>query len=120
MSKKAQENWGNIFHDIEQLDLSDEQKQQVLEYLANKYWKLLLDLGVQDGHCKSYDPLVIEGKTAHTYVFDLEDGGRHHTFKDYKDLERMLDEEILGELKGETKRSKWNELKAKNIFGGSK
>lgn len=117
MSKKASDNWGNIFHSIDDLDLDNEQKEQVLEYLAQKFWGLLMDLGTMDGHCKSYDPLVIEGNTAHSYVFDLEDGGRHHAFKDYAHLENMLYSETLFTIKGEGNLiDPAGGLKAKNLF----
>lgn len=45
-------------------------------------WEMLEDGQLGLGHHKMYDPLTIEGKVAHSYVFDLEDGGRHHSFKD--------------------------------------
>ena len=34
-----------------------------------------------DGHCKSYDPLTFFEGQAHSYVLNLEDGGRHHPYK---------------------------------------
>jgi hypothetical protein len=61
-----------------------------VESYAQALWDILLELGIQDGHSKSYDPLTIEGKIAHTYVFDLEDGGRHHEFKDLEQLRVMM------------------------------
>ncbi len=115
MSLKAIDKGYNCFGSIDDLDLTTEQKEQVLEYLAQKYWDVLQKVGIQDGHCKSYDPLVIEGNTAHTYVFDLNDGGRHHAFKDYADLEQQLHDDFVRNLKGENLLSELNELKAKNL-----
>lgn len=116
MSVKSSEAGYNGLNSIDDLDLNDEQKEQVLEYLAQKYWKILLDLDIQDGHSKGYDPLVIEGSTAHSYVFDLEDGGRHHAFKDYAHLEKMLSDELLTWLKGNHGLiDPAGELKAKNL-----
>jgi hypothetical protein len=42
-----------------------------------------------------YDPMDIElkEKMAHSYVFDLEDGGRHHPYKDLEHLENMIFDE---------------------------
>lgn len=116
MSKKTSEEGYNGFYSIDDLDLNDDQKEQVLEYLAQKYWGLLKDLGLQDGHCKTYDPLLIEGNTAHSYVFDMEDGGRHHSFKGYAHLEKMLTDETLAWLKNDHSIvDAAGEIKAKNL-----
>jgi hypothetical protein len=116
MSKKTSDEGYNGLYSINDLDLTDEQKEQVLEYLAQKYWHLLRDLGIQDGHCKSYDPLMIEGNIAYSYVFDLEDGGRQHSFDSYEHLEKMLTAEILASIKGEHALiDPAGELKAKNL-----
>lgn len=98
--KTVREREGNYWT-IKNLPLTDQQKECVLEYLARRYWQLLLDTNIQDGHSKSYDPLLIEGDTAHSYVYDMEDGGRHHSFKDYAHLEEMLYDETLGQIKYE-------------------
>lgn len=82
--------YGNQFYDIDQLPFTEHQKAIVLEYLAQKLWKTLIKVGIMESYCKSYDPLLIDGNIAHSYVFDMKDGGRHHSFKDYKDLEQML------------------------------
>lgn len=59
--------------------------QAQLEELAQIFWKILLDTGISDGHCKSYDPLTIEKEDGYytflSYVFDHDDGGRSRTFK---------------------------------------
>jgi hypothetical protein len=49
---------------------------------------------------KSYDPMTIElnrggGGIAHSYVFDMEDGGRHHLFENLEDIPRILVTEVL-------------------------
>lgn len=75
-----------------------------LEYSAQIVWRILMDLGIQDGCCKSYDPLTIEGNTAHSYVFDFEDGGRHHQFKDFEHLKKMLIDEAVKEISQEIHR----------------
>lgn len=101
--------------EITALPLTREQQMAVVEWLANKYWQILLDLNIQDGHCKSYDPLLIEGGTAHSYVFDLEDGGRHHDFRDLNHLVKMLDSDMRSMLRGELTEAAGVELKAKNL-----
>jgi hypothetical protein len=88
-------NYENIYCDIDTLPFTSAQKEIVLEYLAMKLWKILLKTQIMDDCCKTYDPLIIEGHIAHSYVFDMEDGGRHHPFKDYKHLEQMLMEETI-------------------------
>lgn len=94
--------WRDPFHiRIEDGDVTEREA----EAYAQGLYDALQMAGIYDGHCKSYDPLVIaervEPKTlsscpfedlperpnprageryleAHTYVFDLWDGGRHH------------------------------------------
>lgn len=84
----------NRYRSIDDLPFPDALKKIVLEWFAWKLYHLLeYGSGAPDWHCKSYDPMVIEGNTAHSYVFDLEDGGRHHPFKNYKHLEKMLMDE---------------------------
>lgn len=63
---------------------------------------IMMRLGVWDGHCKSYDPLLIKGDVAHSYVFDLEDGGRHHPFDgDYEKLCRTMVNEACDQITDE-------------------
>ena len=76
---------------IDDLPLSQEQKKHVLEWFAYKLWIILEEgSGHPDYYCKSYDPLTINNNIAHSYVFDFNDGGRHHPFKDLAHLEEML------------------------------
>ncbi len=86
---------------LDELELSDEQKRQVLEWFAVKLW-IMLEAAGRDyqGNWKSYDPLTIEGNTAHSYVFDLDDGGRHHPFETLRDLEDMLMREGIKQIGG--------------------
>jgi len=46
-----------------------------------------LKLGIEDGYCKSYDPLLIEDDKCHSYVFDLDDSGKHHPYKHLREIE---------------------------------
>jgi len=57
-----------------------------LEAYAHGCYDILKKLGIFDGHCKAYDPLTIENNTAHSYVFNLQDGGRHHPFESLEQL----------------------------------
>jgi len=81
---------------IDDLPLDESQKRRVLEWFARKLWIILEEASGEPDYCgKSYDPLTIDGNVAHSYVFDFEDGGRHHRFKDLQHLERMLVQEAI-------------------------
>ena len=88
------------YYNLDDLPLSEPQKECVLEWFARKLW-IMLEEGSEepDYYCKSYDPLRIEGKEAHSYVFSLGDGGRHHDFKNLAHLEKMLVEEGISSVK---------------------
>ena len=91
MSKKSRETAGNTFYSIDDLSLTDDQKEMVLEYVAQLFWQLLLDSSIADGHCKTYDPLIIDEEMLfRSYVFDAYDGGRVRQFTSYKDGEDWL------------------------------
>ena len=75
---------------VTELPLTEEQKATALEYAANILYRALCESGVSHYETKSYDPLTIEGHIAHSYVFEFEDGGRHHPFRNYEHLEQML------------------------------
>lgn len=96
MSKDLQGKGYNDYYSIDELPLTDDQKEMVLEWFAQKIWR---GLDVPE-HCKGYDPLLIEGKVAHSYVFNLNgldhrtDGGRHHDFKTLAQLEERLVNEM--------------------------
>ncbi len=87
---------------IDGLPLNKIQKRYVLEWLAWKFYDLLLKLGIEDGYCKSYDPLLIEGDKCHSYVFDLGDGGRYHSYKNLREIEDKLFNEIVKRIKEES------------------
>ena len=90
----------NVYININDLPLSDEQRRIVLCWFARKIWVILEESSIQpDYYSKSYDPLYLEDNTAHSYVFELEDGGRHHTFRDLEHLEKMLVNEAIGRIK---------------------
>ena len=90
----------NDIFSINDIDVSDEIKKNILEWFARKLWILLEEgSGEPDYYHKSYDPLTIEGNIAHSYVFDFRDGGRHHPFKNLSELEEMLMEEGINSIK---------------------
>lgn len=77
-------------------------KIQILEWFA---WKIYI--AQAEAECdgdyrgKSYDPMTVEinadgSGIAHSYVFDFEDGGRHHPFSSLEELETMLTNELVG------------------------
>jgi|GEM_PF-2403480 len=86
---------------IDDLPLNETQKRYVLEWLAWKFYNLLLKLGIEDGYCKSYDPLLIEDDKCHSYVFDLDDDGRHHPYKNLREIEDKLFNEVVKRIKEE-------------------
>ena len=81
------------YETIDSLPFSDEQKRIALVWMANVLWSRLAvgKLGL-DSHGKSYDPLSFsnEGREVHTYVFNLHDGRRHHSFTSFADLEQRI------------------------------
>jgi len=104
MSKLASNLGHNPFFSIDDLPLTNDQKEMVLEWFARKLWKIVEDGIYGDGgyYGKSYDPLVIECNTAHSYVFNLSEsghGGRHHEFETLKQLEDRLMREVLTDAK---------------------
>lgn len=63
---------------------------------------------------KSYDPLSIteNDKVAHTYMYDLLDGGRHHPYESLGELAETFVKEILFEVGKLAPRATENLLKA--------
>ena len=92
--KEREENFANPYRTIDDLPLSPEQKKCVLEWFAWKITEVASAKNLFVG-MKHYDPLMIDDEEAHSYVFDFEDGGRHHKYRDLKHLEKMLMEELL-------------------------
>lgn len=92
----------NQYFSVEDLPLTELEKQAVVELLARHLWVVIEESSLYpDYHHKSYDPLVIEGDVAHSYVFCLsEHGSRHHDFENLKDLERRLIEDAIRQIKG--------------------
>lgn len=88
----------NDFYSIDDLPFNQKQKEQVLEYLARQLYFILTELGMDDHH-KTYDPLTIEGGIAHSYVFELGDGGRHHKFSSLLELENLMVTEVIQSIK---------------------
>ncbi|MBP8055182.1 MAG: hypothetical protein KA314_05040 [Chloroflexi bacterium] len=92
----------NQMYSLDDLPLTDAQKALVLEWFARKLWVILEEgSGEPDYYGKSYDPLVIdlEEKEAHSYVFHLDDGGRHHSFESLLDLEERLKQEGINRIR---------------------
>ncbi len=93
VDKKAKEfrkDYDSKYKDLSEMPLTREQRKAVLEHIAMLFWRILNDNEYSFGHCKSYDPLTIAEGEAHSYVFDMEDGGRHHGFKNLDHLEKMI------------------------------
>ena len=82
---------------LNELPLSYPQKIITLEWFAKKLW-YIGELASDDTefYGKSYDPLFIEGDIAHSYVFDLQDGGRHHEFESLEQIETDMIQEVIG------------------------
>lgn len=75
------------FRDIDELPLSTLQKRCVLEWFAFNVLKMTDCLDLCSKH---YDPMFIEDREAHSYAFNLENGGRHHSYTSLKHLESMI------------------------------
>lgn len=79
------------WENIDSLPLSELQKACVLEWLAQKLQQT--DFARKNDiwqYGKSYDPLLFDGNTAHSYVLNMSDGGRHHTFAEMKEVEKAI------------------------------
>ena len=70
-----------------------------VESYAHACYDLILALTDNDSHRKMYDPLTIEDKLAHSYVFELNDGGRHHKFKNLESLKDTILKETIERIK---------------------
>ena len=89
----------NEYQSIDDLPFTPEQKMMVLAWFARKLWDIEIEVYGDDYYGKSYDPLSFWEGRAHSYVFDLEDGGRHHKYDSLGHLESMLVNEVVGEIK---------------------
>ena len=90
---------------VAELPLTKLEKEAVLELFARLLWRILEEGGGDpDCYHKSYDPLVIEGNKAHSYVFSLsEQGGRHHEFDTLEELEGRLVKDAIDRIQGMVK-----------------
>lgn len=88
----------NDYDCIDDLPFTSEQKMMVLAWFARKLWAIDVEALGNDYCGKVYDPLSFWEGEAHSYVFDLEDGGRHHKYDSLGHLEAMLVNEIIGEI----------------------
>ena len=77
-----------------------------VEAYAQACWDLLIKLEISEGGGKMYDPLTIEGKTAHSYIFDLWSGGRHHKFNSLEELKDKILEETFNLIYENTQNKK--------------
>jgi len=89
----------NPYRTIDNLPLSEMQRRCVLEWFAWKIWEILMELGIEDGYGKLYDPLVIDENEYHSYIFDLGDGGTHHSYKTLAELEERLKREMIERIR---------------------
>jgi hypothetical protein len=87
--------WVNPYRTITDLPLSPAQKECVVEYLAWQLIELLEAITGSDPCGKTYDPLFIQDGTAHSYAFDLWDGGRHHKFESLEQVEEGMRKEVI-------------------------
>lgn len=87
---------------LSELDLTIVQKKEILEWFAYKVWVITQKAGGEESfYHKSYDPLTIEldKKIAHSYVLSLSGSGRHHQFEDLEQLEEMITNATIAEVK---------------------
>lgn len=80
----------NEYYNIDDLPFEVTDKEKVLEYLAHQLYSIIIKFNDYYEHHKSYDPLTIEDNIAHSYTFDLENGGRHHKIKSLEWLEKTM------------------------------
>ena len=74
----------------------DKQVTQSTALILEGYALALTDMMYRmdgDSPCsKSYDPMWIEHpQLAHSYAFNMKDGGRHHDLSDYRDIGEIMD-----------------------------
>lgn len=88
--------------------------QKEAEIYVQGMYDLMIMVGC-DSHCKHYDPLFFEGEVAHSYVLNLDDGGRHHSYltPQWVALKALL--EFAHDLKGEWDIAGWNDYFAENV-----
>lgn len=92
----------NDKYTIDDLELDDLQKANVLEWFARKVWVMIEESsGDPDYYAKSYDPLTIdlESKEAMSYIFHLETGGTVHPFTNLVEIEDSITKEAINVFK---------------------
>lgn len=67
----------------------DERERGYVEGFAAALQAMTYAITGDCGCGKSYDPMVIEGDTMHSYAFDMKDGGRHHPIKGYSSAQEI-------------------------------
>lgn len=84
---------------IDDYPLTEAQKEIALTYAVRLIGRIYGDQLWLDwnSHCKSYDPLIIADHKAHSYLMNLEDGGRHHPYTTLAHLEKMIVDELRKE-----------------------
>lgn len=92
----------------------EEMTKKEAEIYVQGMYDLMMMVGC-DGHCKNYDPLFFEGDVAHSYVLELDDGGRHHSYvtPQWVALKALL--EFAQTLKEEWEIPGWNRYFANNV-----
>lgn len=87
----------NEMFSIDDLPITEEQKERVLEWFARKLWIILEEgSGEPDYHHKSYDPLTIDDEEAWSYVFGRP--GRQIKYKKLEDIEAYLSEYAIEQI----------------------
>lgn len=90
------------------------------EFYVQGMYDLLMMVG-GDTHGKIYDPLTFWDGEAHSYVLDLQDGGRHHKYTTPENVayQALLEfaEELIENSKTDEWHSglQWNEYYKENI-----
>lgn len=93
--------------------VSEPMTQKEAEIYVQGMYDLMIMVGC-DSHCKHYDPLFFEGDIVHSYVLELDDGGRHHKYvtPQWVALKALL--EFAKILKEECGIPGWNSYFAEN------
>ena len=78
----------------------DRIKKAVLEWYAKKLDRMMQETVGESPGAKSYDPLSFEScddgtYIAHSYAFDMKDGGRHHHGLTFNEVEEYITQETI-------------------------
>ena len=88
MINKPYKNYPYEVRDLTDIDTS---AAIFIEGYATALADIMRKLSGESPCSKSYDPMMIEGMTAHSYAFDMKDGGRHHDLSLYEDVGEIMD-----------------------------